>query len=187
MQEVFTFLADNLDLVMSIVVGFLCFLVTFVRTGSIKKAIKHLQEVDIVKHPARKGQEFSETVTDYILDPVSNELAESPIPKNIQAEIDSYIDVALDRALEKFMPKVIEDNDTVGEYTQTSQDLATMGEAFEVAEEYRDRYNLDPKMSVADIYKYVGEQADKMKADLLKYNQPQEVKPNVESKAQEAK
>lgn len=133
----------------------------------------------------RKGLEFKNTVTDYILDPVTNELSESPVPKDVQAQIESYIDVALDRALEKFLPKVVaEDNDNVADYVQHSQDLAVMSEAYDLAEEYRERYNLDPKMSTADIYKFVGEQADKMKNDLLKYSQ--EVKPNVESKKEKA-
>lgn len=131
-----------------------------------------------------KGQVFSNTVTDYILDPVTNELQESPVPKDIQAQIESYIDVALERALEKFLPKVVaEDNDHVADYVQHTQDLAVMSEAYDLAEEYRERYNLDPNMSTADIYKFVGEQADKMKNDLLKYSS--EVNTNGESEKKE--
>lgn len=186
MQEVITFLVDNLDLVLSFVIGFLCFLLAWVRTGSLKKAIKQLKEYeDMIKYRVaeeaqaekRTGQEFSNTVTDYILDPVTNELSVSPVPKDIQALIESYIDVALDRALEKFLPEqVVKSDDTVADYTQTSQDLAVMGEAFDLAEEYRQQYNLGDDLSVADIYKYVGEQADKMKNDLLNYqNRSKEV------------
>lgn len=198
MQDFISLLVDNLDIVLSVVFGFLCFLVAWIRTGSLKKAIIQLKDYeDMIKYKTaekaqaekRVGQSFSNTVTDYILDPVTNELAESPIPKDVQAYIDSHIDVALDRALEKFLPKnVIDDNDTVADYTTTSQDLAVMGEAFEVAEDYRERYDLDPKMSVSDIYKYVGEQADKMKADLLKYGEKkQEVKKDVDVKTEEIK
>lgn len=194
-MEFLSLVADNLDLVLSVIIGFLCFFLAWFRTGSLKKAIKQLKEYEemIKYNTAEKAiaaesqaQTFSRTVPDYILDPASNELNRSPIDKDIQAYIDSHIDVALDKALEKFLPKVVE-SDEVANYTSHSQDLAVMGEAFEVAENYRDMYNLDPNMSVADVYKYVGEQADKMKNDLLKYNQKSEVQKDVESKTQEIK
>ena len=127
----------------------------------------------------REGQKFSNTVTDYILDPVTNELEVSPVPKDVQAYIESYIDVALDRALERFLPKnVIADDNNVADYTQHSQDLSVMGEAFDLAEEYRAIYNLGDKMSVSEIYDYVSKEADKMKENLLKYNQKMEVNDN---------
>lgn len=198
MQDFLQLVVDNFELILSVVIGFLCFLLAWFRTGSVKKAIKQLKEYeDMIKfrkaskamEEKRVGQKFSNTVTDYILDPATNELQESPIPKDVQAKIESYIDVALDRALERFLPKNVQDVDGVMDYTQHSQDLSVMGEAFEVAEEYRERYNLDSNMSVADIYKFVEEQADKMKNDLLKYNQPkqEEVKQDVESKTKETK
>lgn len=196
MQQFITLLADNIDIVMSVIVGFLCFLVTWCRTGSLNKAIKRLKEYEeMIKYQTaekasaakRVGQKFSNTVTDYILDPVTNELHESPIPKDVQAYIDSHLDVALDRALERFLPKNVIDSDDTVDYTQTSQDLSVMGEAFEVAEDYRERFKLPAEMSVADIYKFVGEQADKMKTDLLKYNEKGEVKKDVEGKTQEVK
>lgn len=194
-MDFLSLIVDNLDIVLSVIIGFLCFLLAWVRTGSLKKAINQLKEYEeMIKYKTaskaqeepREGQKFSRTVPDYILDPVTNELQRSPIDKDVQAYIDSHIDVALDRALERFLPKVVESDD-IAYYTAQSQDLAVMGEAFEIAEDYREKYNLDPNMSVADIYKYVGEQADKMKQDLLKYNQKTEAKQNVESKTQETK
>lgn len=190
MNDVLQYLADNIVTVCSVVVGLLCFIVTWVRTGSVKKAILKLKECEdeMLKYRVAEkvkptaGQEFSNTVPDYILDPVTNELERSKIDKDIQAYIDSYVDVALDRALDKFLPNVQVESDVVQDYTVTSQDLARMGEAFEVAEHYRDLYNLDPEMSVADVYKFVGQQADKMKNDLLNYSKPKETEQNVETK-----
>ncbi len=195
-MDIIAFLADNFEWILSIVVGFLCFFVTLLRTGSVKKAIKNLKEYEeMLKYKTAlqamdkppEGQTFSNTVPDYILDPVTNELERSPIDKDVQAYIDSHIDVALDRALEKFLPKEVINSDDVADYTAHSQDLAVMGEAFELAEHYRDVYHLDDNMSVSDIYNFVGEQADKMKNDLLKYNQSKEIKQDVESKTQETK
>lgn len=197
MEQFITLLVDNIDLVLSVIVGFLCFLLAWVRTGSLKKAIKQLKEYeDMIKYRTaekaqvekRVGQSFSNTVTDYILDPATNELEQSPVPKDVQAQIESYKDVALDRTLERFLPdRVVDDNDHIADYTQKVQDLAVIADAIDLAEEYRTQYNLDPNMSVKDIYKFVNQKSDELKKTLLNQNKPSEDNDNGKSKTQETK
>lgn len=142
---------------------------------------------EAVQAELAKGQEFSETIKDYILDPVTNELEESPVPKNVQAEIQSYIDVALDRALEKFLPQVATEVDDVEDnYTAVAQDLASMGDAFDLAEEYREKLGLGADVSVADIFAKVAERAETLKQTLMNKTQKKEEEKN-ESEKEEVK
>lgn len=209
MSQFMQVVVDNLDVILSVVVGLLLFLITFLRTGSIKKSIKSLKdsvifdyslrasnlkgdktmikyrtEADDVKSPS---QEFSETVTDYILDPVTNELSESDVPKDIQAYIDSHIDIALDRALQRFLPHdVIEDDDHYADYTQKSQDLAELGAAMDLAEDYREQFNLPDNYTFEQIMQFVGTKADELKTKLSQVqNLKKETVENVESKKKE--
>lgn len=155
------------------VIAFVCFIiatifsiVNFFRTGRLSKSAKQFicSEVnELKKDTSNYSQSFSEEITDYILNPVTNELEVSPVPKNIQKYIDSYIDVALDRVLERFLPEqVIEDKDDVADYTQMQEDLAYMGDVFELAEDYRDKFGLDNNMSVQDIFRYVGTKSNEL-------------------------
>lgn len=181
MQQLFQSLVENLDSILPLVLSLLCFLVTLFRTGSIKKSINSLMEVNNLityKTAATAGklpvkqQKFSETVPDYILDPATNELERSPVDKDVQAYIASYIDVALDRALERFMPKeVIDDNDHYSDYTQKSQDLAELGSAMELAENYREQYNLPDSWGFEKIMSFVGDKAAELKTKLTSVEQ----------------
>lgn len=132
------------------------------------------------KPKEKVAQEFVETKKGYYLDPVSNELKESPVPVDFHAQIQSYIDVALERALEKFLPKTeVQDVDVVADYTKTQQDLSVIGQAYELAEDYREKYNLPDDYTVDQIYKYVGMQAKELESKLNKINN-KEVKTNGE-------
>lgn len=195
--DFWSLLANNLDVVLSCVVGLLCFMVTLFRTGSIKKALNELKEfekmityktAEVQQSKPAKGQEFSETIKDYILDPVTNELQESPVPKNVQAVIQSHIDVALDRALERFLPNVQSEVDDVEQnYTEVSQDLASIADAFDLAEDYREKLGLGADVSVDEIFKKVAERADMLKQTLLSKTPKKEEKQNVESEKKETK
>lgn len=185
MSQFMQVVVDNLDVMLSVIFGLLLFLITFFRTGSIKKSIKNLKEFEtmITYKTAKdreelpvKAQEFSNTVPDYILDPVTNELERSPVDKDVQAYIDSYVDVALERALQRFLPQdVIEDNDHIADYTQKSQDLAELGSAFDLAEDYREKYNLPDNYTFEQIMSFVSDKATALKTELQKQTIKKEV------------
>lgn len=190
------YLLENGDVVLAIlsaVVGLLCFVVTFVRTGSIRKSIDNFKEVyvkyDTVDSKVKKptSQSFSDYKDDYILNPATNELEKTEIPKNIQAYIDSFVECALDRALQRFLPdNVVEDKVSYADYTQKIDDLSIIGQSMELAESYRDKYNLPDNYSFAQIYEFVDKQASEIKSKIASYNKIEEVK-NVESKETEVK
>lgn len=177
------------------VLAFIAFIITFVRTGSVKKSLRDFKEVFEVKYrtfdtrdkTAPKPTEFSPYVDDYVLNPDTNELEKLPNPKNIQAKIDSYIECALDRSLEKFMPNVVSEIDDVSEqYSRSREDLASVGEAMEIAEEYRDKFGLSDNASIADIYSELDKHSRVLKDKLSKFNvavQEDKVNGKVEKEA----
>lgn len=164
-----------------LVLSCLAFLITFVRTGSLKKAIKNFSEVNMVKYrtmatrekTAPSPQEFSEFEDDYVLNPDTNELEKLPIQKNIQAKIDSYLECALEKALERFLPQNVSEVDDVREdYSKSVEDLGSLGAAMEAAEEYRERFNLPDNYSLSDIYDFVDKHAKELKVKLSEFNKP---------------
>lgn len=157
------------------------FIISFVRTGSIKKSVVDIEKIfyylednQLKKHRTFNSstsgfkQSFTPEVDDYILDPVTNELEKKPIPKNVQAYIDSYLECALDRTLERFLPKVVEEkNDTYADYTNRCDDLAALGEAMELAEKYRDQFRLPDNATMATIFATVDKSAKELKEKLI--------------------
>lgn len=190
-MEVFSRLFDwNFDSVLSLmffVATFVVSVINFFRTGRLSNGAKKfiIDEVNTLKKDTSGyTQTFSEEVPDYVLNPVTNELEESPIPKNVQKYIDSYIDTALDRVIERFLPENVveaEGEDNVADYTQMYEDLAYAGEVFDIAEDYRDKFNLPDTMSVQDVFNYVEKMSEEMAERLKNQTNKSEVKDNETS------
>lgn len=174
-------------------------IVTFVRTGSISKSVSILKEVEELKYRTIDSpredfkQEFKETITDYILNTATNELEELPVPKNVQAKIQSFLETSLESALERFLPKAksyeeycsglnsIPSEVVEAEYSSTVDDLANLGAAMEIAEQYREDFKLPDTASMADIYAYVDKRAQEIKSLINSKPDVEEgVKPDVE-------
>ena len=166
---------------------FVVSVINFFRTGRLSNGAKKfiIDEVNTLKKDTSGySQTFSEEVTDYVLNPVTNELEESPIPKNVQKYIESYIDTALDRVIERFLPENVveaEGEDNVSDYTQMYEDLAYAGEVFDIAEDYREKFNLPDTMSVQDIFKYVEKTSVDLAERLKNQTNKSEVKNNETS------
>lgn len=176
-MEVLDFLSLYSEYIVACVLFMLAvvsFLVTLFTKRNVSKSIESFKEVlDLKKSKYltadtrnRSQQSFSEEVADYVLSARTNELELSPIPKNIQDYINSHIETALERALERFtVPNAIEE-DIVEDYTSHVNDLASIGEAIEIAEHYRDELQLPDSASIADIYSAVDKRASELKLKL---------------------
>lgn len=168
-------------------VGAIAFIVTFIRTGNIKKSLgefmKYFNFDKNTKQSTSYSQKFSEYKDSYILNPSTNELEKLDTPKNIQAEIDSYLDCALERALEKFLPSDVVDDKNIADYTQRVDDLSVIGEAIDIAEDYRVKYNLPDSYTPAQIYDFISKQASDIKSKLSDSGKEKisEVKSDVEA------
>lgn len=156
-------------------VALFAFVYSLIRTGSIKKAVTdfkyYIEEVENLGYIKTKkySQEFTPEVKDYILNPASNELEELPLPKNVQAKIDGYIETSLERALNKFLPKDVKEDDLIADYTQRVDDLGSLGEAMELAEEYREQFHLPDNATMAEIFACVDKSAKELKNKLCTF------------------
>lgn len=178
---------ENVVSLLLLIIAFVVNVVNFFRTGRLSNGAKKFisDEVsNLKKDTSGYSQTFSEEVPDYVLNPVTNELEESPIPKNVQKYIESYIDTALDRVIERFLPENVveaEGEDNVVDYTQMYEDLAYAGEVFDIAEDYRDKFNLPDTMSVQDVFEYVEKMSEDLAERLKNQTNKSEVKDNETS------
>lgn len=168
------FLVDNFELVKDCIIFSLAvvsFIVTLFIRKNVSSAVKSFKEVEEMKYKTvgkvkSVPQTFNEEVKDYILNPATNQLEELPIPKNVQDYIQSFVDCALERFKDKFLPSVTEERDDIADYTQSVSDLSSLAEAMEVAEDYRDRFNLPDDYSMADIYGFVDKHSKELSEKL---------------------
>lgn len=189
MEQFVSFLAkiDWYVVIQSLLV--LCCFVYSIKVNGLSKTVKKLlgdmQNMEFLRPDdrPRTAQMFDNTVKDYVLNSVTNELVESPVLKDVQASIDSYATCSLDSALDKFLPNVVDETDQVAELNTMSADLAAMAEMYERAEDYREKFNLGDDMSVADIYKAVGQKANELAENLKKGDKGNETQENVEQKS----
>lgn len=140
--------------------------------------MKYVKRRNVLEIPLY-DQEFSQFVDDFILNEKTNTLEKSPTPKDTQAYIQSFEKCALESILESFgaQPDVVDDRG-VRDFTAVKQDLAAVGEAYEIAENYRERLQLGDDMSVAEVYQRMSKYAD----DLEQQLKIKEVKENAEKK-----
>lgn len=160
------------------ILAVVAFIVTLFTKRSVSQATKNFLGVldmsknvgDLASKTLHTKQSFSNMVPDYILSDKTGELERSPVDKDIQAYIDSYIDTALERALRRFsVPNAVEDN-AVADYTQSIDDLASLADAIEVAEDYRDKLHLPDSASISDIYAAVDKRAQELKVKIDSIN-----------------
>lgn len=190
---------DIIAFSVQVIVAIIFFIVTFVRTGSIKKSIKKLQGVDM-KFKTTSGviekeskdplkQSFTEFEDSYVLDPSSNEIVKLPDQKNVQVVIQSYHSSALDKLLERFVTSEVEEGsqqDLVDRYERATLDLASMADALSAAEEYKEQLGLDPSTSLDDVYKAMEQHSDLLKQRISEFNK-QEVKNDASSSSADKK
>lgn len=114
-------------------------------------------------------QKFSKYSPEYVYNEDTEELKATGGKIDNQAIIDSYLDTCFEKVLEKFLPELIDksnpDIDGVyGDSTQIKQDLADFASMLEVAEEYRDKYNLSPDLDAIQVFNAVQKLSDEQTA-----------------------
>ena len=114
-------------------------------------------------------QKFSKYSPEYVYNEDTEELKATGGKIDDQAIIDSYLDTCFEKVLEKFLPELIEkaqpDTDGVyGDSTQIKQDLADFASMLEVAEEYREKYNLSADLDAIQVFNAVQKLSDEQTA-----------------------
>lgn len=176
---------DNIAYIVALALSVLNAIITFVRTGTLKKEYKQMvyRSPDYQKNGSQK-QSFDNLKTEYILNERTNELEEKEEKTDLQSLINSSIDSALDRVLQRLIPQGDVIDDLESESTDLSDDLMDFAEILDRAEDYRERFNLPLTASTADIFKRVQEESDALKKRLDDLKQPKQPKqqPPIEAK-----
>ncbi len=110
------------------------------------------------------GQTFSPLVPKYELNERTNELEEVE-PLDVDALVQSSKETSLDRTLARLMPDMADD-DVVADLSDTRDDLDFLSEAMDVAEEWRDRLNLAPDVSIGDVFKAMDDYNKTLQRDI---------------------
>lgn len=142
------------------------------KTGGLKKLIKEVS-VMISKFKTvqtvepSKGQTFETTKPIFRLNKSSGELEKTGDVLDLQEMINSCLDQALSRVLDRLMPQVEEDKQLY-EYRQMSDDIDELVKMQEVADYYREKYQLDGKMSMEEVFSVVYDKAQAIHDKLYK-------------------
>ena len=173
------------------VVAIVAAIVMFFRT----KNVKYIKEIeDIVKYRVSsekvKGaftQDFEGTryVKQYRLNKATNALEECEEPLDVQALVNSCKDYCLQECLNRFFPADDKKSQVVQEYDDTLDDIDSLTEAFNVAEDYREKLGLSDEANITEIFAAM----EKRSAELKKYvdvyqaqkNNISEVKENAQN------
>lgn len=121
-----------------------------------------------------KGQTFEKTQPVYRLNQATGELEKTDEVVDLQAVIDSCLETCLDRALERLMPKV-ETSEDVATLDLMRDDLDMAMEVCNIAEEYKEKYNLDASMSMEHVFDFVSKQAEALKTKIDAASKKEEI------------
>ncbi len=168
-----TDIGDKIDSIVSLIlfiVSVVVSLINFFRTGNLSKIAKkyikgELETMKGYKKPVKAYmQEFSEVRDTYVLNTVTNVLEKSPLKEPVQEKIQSYASTCLGNVLELLLnpdnykePENVKVVDDVALHNDVEEDLAYMGDVFELAEGYREKFGLPDTMSVEQVFAKVGE------------------------------
>lgn len=118
--------------------------------------LKYLTESSSKLLEKSSGQTFDKLKPVYRLNKVTGELVKTDEVIDIDEVVQSCKEQTLDYILEKFMPENINDM-PISEQIVSSydDDLDTLRDLGNIADEYRERFNLSESMSISDIYNYI--------------------------------
>ena len=147
-------------------------LVTFIRTGSIKKSLKEIDNIVKYKNENLDTSTYTQSFDRMVDDWQFSEEQDAPIligKKDIQAYIQSFADTALDKILDKFLTgglqvpvTRVQEEDGVNDIDYTREPMLTYAELLDKAEEYRERYKLSDELNALDVFKFVEENSKKL-------------------------
>lgn len=161
---------DGIVSLILFIVSVVVSLINFFRTGNLSKIAKkyikgELETMKGYKKPVKAYmQEFSEVRDTYVLNTVTNVLEKSPLKEPVQEKIQSYASTCLSNVLDLLLnpdnykePENVKVVDDVALHNDVEEDLAYMGDVFELAEGYREKFGLPDTMSVEQVFAKVGE------------------------------
>lgn len=124
--------------------------------------LKYLTEHSSKVLEKLSAQTFDNIVPVYRLNKVTGELVKTDEVIDINEVVQSCKDQTLDYILDKYLPEQL-NTVPISEQVISSldDDLDTLRDLGNIADEYRERFNLSDSMSISDIYNYVNNERKK--------------------------
>lgn len=155
--------------------------VTYVRTGSLKTVVstlnKEVFDMKTVRSPNYRADSDNlgftpdNFRTEYSLNAHTHELEELPERTDLAELIKSSLDTCFEAALKRLLPDPEQTElDVQDEYSQSISDLDALVEAFNVADEWRERLGLEDTTSVDEVYKAMAKKSSELRLTLSNVN-----------------
>lgn len=125
------------------------------------------RKADYLESDQPPKQSFDPLKEQFVLNKHTDELELKPDKLNIQEMINSSVHTELSAVLQRLLPRAVpEYEETKLQLEQSFDDLDTMSAAFDLAEEYRTKYNLPDTMSPIEIYSFIDDMRQKLQTKL---------------------
>lgn len=177
-MTIFEFVANNGDLVefflkiLITIISIGCAVLVYRKTKNLDLTFNTFKEcMSMTKKTGNYTQDFtgSNIKDEYKYNKTTGEIEPTGGKIDIQELISSCMETTLEAVLNRFMPVQTDEQIAVAEHTRMTDKLDEMAKLIETANEYKTAYNLDPAMSVQDVYKVIENEANKLKVAIDNY------------------
>lgn len=176
-MTLFEFVSNNGDLIefflkiLIAVLSFVCAVLVFRKTKNLDLTFNTFKECMTMARNGNYTQDFtgSNIKPEYKYNKQTGEIEETGGKIDIQELINSCMETTLEAVLNRFMPVQTEEQIAIAEHTRMTDKLDEMAKLIETANEYKKVYNLDDAMSIQEVYKFIGSEADKLKMAIDNY------------------
>lgn len=182
MQTILTFLTENAEIIDF--VQFLAYLILSAILFGKTKNSNILKEVnEVMKYrlqnykdteKSSEVEEFSKLVPVYRLNKATGQLEKTEETVDVHELVNSCKDTVLNSVLDRFLPD--NEEEVVQSTLNTMLDVLDIArESKNLANEYRQKFSLDEKLSDSQVFAKVQEEAEKLKVALSAKNELKEV------------
>lgn len=176
-MTLFEFVSTNGDLIefflkiLITILSFVCAVLVFRKTKNLDLTFNTFKECMTMARNGNYTQDFtgSNIKDEYKYNKQTGEIEPTGGKIDIQELINSCMETTLEAVLNRFMPVQTEEQVAIAEHTRMTDKLDEMAKLIETANEYKKAYNLDPAMSVQDVYKVIEDEAKKLKVAIDNY------------------
>lgn len=173
----FEFVSTNGDLIefclkiFITIISIGCAVLVFRKTKNLDLTFNTFKECMTMAKNGVYTQDFTGTniKPEYKYNKATGEIEPTGGKIDIQELIKSCMETTLEAVLNRFMPVQTEEQIAVAEHTRMTDKLDEMAKLIDTANEYKKAYNLDPAMSVQDVYKVIENEAKKLKVAIDNY------------------
>lgn len=176
-MTIFEFVANNGDLVefflklLITIISIFCAVLVYRKTKNLDLTFNTFKECMKMAKNGNYTQDFtgSNIKEEYKYNRTTGEIEPTGGKIDVQELINSCMETTLEAVLNRFMPVQTEEQIAVAQHARMTDKLDEMAKLIDTANEYKKAYNLDPAMSVQEVYKVIETEAKKLKVAIDNY------------------